>query len=87
MKGEHDEILTFYPECRDTDGESKYNDDNENQQEHKTATHRPFLSRQRQLALRLVKTPPGDAIVPGERCAVALATLARRHHESAGGNL
>lgn len=79
--------VIFYPECRDEDGEAKYNNDDENEQEDKTATHRPFLCRQRQLALRLVETPPGDAIVAGERSTVGLAALARRHHERAGSDL
>ena len=45
------ETLTFYPERRDTDGEANDNNDDENEQEDETATHRPFLCRQRQLAL------------------------------------
>ena len=87
MKNDHVKRLTFNPECWYADCESQHYKDDENKQKYEAATHRPFLRRQRQFALRLVQTPPGDATVAGEHFAVALATLARRHYERARGDL
>ena len=87
MKNGHVKRLTFNPECWYADCESQHYKDDENKQKYEAATHRPFLRRQRQFALRLVQTPPGDATVAGEHFTVALATLARRHYERARGDL